>query len=157
MKHPVVTRPNSHPGLQPLSNRIARLASHELVVPLAKLIVAFLLFSLVPTIVMSVVMWGRTEQLKDRASRIIYRNTVARARAPGDFVVGWTRKQPLLDRHEHPTRPGTLRPDHLRGPASELSPRLDRPRPDRDRRACPARRTSLPARGEKIEPVYAEG
>ncbi len=49
-----------------------------------KLILALLLFSLVPTLIMTFVMYGATGQLKDRAARVIYRNALGVARALSD-------------------------------------------------------------------------
>ena len=46
-----------------------------------QLILAFLTFSIVPTLVMTLVTFEATEQLKDRAARVIYRNAVGAARA----------------------------------------------------------------------------
>jgi len=46
-----------------------------------QLILAFLMFSLVPTLVMTLVTFEATEQLKDRAARVVYRNALAGARA----------------------------------------------------------------------------
>jgi len=64
-----------------------------------KLILAFLIFSLVPTALMTAVMFEATGQLKDRQARVVYRNALAAARAlspsslapPGE-------KPPVLDR-----------------------------------------------------------
>src|SRR5947209_6971456 len=47
----------------------------------AKLILAFLLFSLIPTLLMTLVTFEATEQLKDRAARVIFRNAISAARA----------------------------------------------------------------------------
>ena len=52
-----------------------------------KLILALLLFSLVPTLIMTFVMFGATGQLKDRAARVIYRNALGVSRALTDSTL----------------------------------------------------------------------
>ena len=60
-----------------------------------KLIVAFLLFSLVPALVLTFVMFGATEQLKDRAARTIWRNAISPARALSNSILLTGAKPPL--------------------------------------------------------------
>ena len=68
-----------------------------------KLILAFFLFGIVPTALMTAVLFSATEQLKDRQARVIYRNTLAASRALENSVLEEARgvKPPLIDR-AHP-------------------------------------------------------
>src|SRR5262249_6619173 len=65
-----------------------------------KLIVAFLLFSLVPTLILTVVMFDATEQLKDKAGMVLYRNALSPARGLGNSALLDLKdlKPPVLDR-----------------------------------------------------------
>ena len=64
-----------------------------------KLILAFLVFSLVPTALMTVVMFEATEQLKDRQARVVYRNALSGARGLSQTVLEFKEEgAPVLDR-----------------------------------------------------------
>ncbi len=67
-----------------------------------KLILTFLLFGIVPTSLMTAVLFGATAQLKERQARVIYRNTLAAARAMDNSALDASRglKAPLLDRND---------------------------------------------------------
>lgn len=62
-----------------------------------KLIVAFLAFSLIPTLIMTYVTFQATEQIKDRAARVIYRNTVSATRALSPSPFETDRKDPYVE------------------------------------------------------------
>jgi methyl-accepting chemotaxis protein len=65
-----------------------------------KLIVAFLAFSLVPTLVMTYVTYRATEEVKDRAARVIFRNARSAARGFTNSVLDDANKDkvPTIDR-----------------------------------------------------------
>jgi methyl-accepting chemotaxis protein len=65
-----------------------------------KLIVAFLLFSLVPTLLMTYVTYQATEQVKDKAARVVFRNALSAARALSPSILEHSSGAgaPILDR-----------------------------------------------------------
>ena len=66
-----------------------------------KLILAFLLFSLVPTVLMTLVMFEATGQLKDRQARVVYRNALSAARALSPSALAASSEtSPVLDRSD---------------------------------------------------------
>ncbi len=121
-----------------------------------KLILAFLLFSLVPTLVLTFVMFNATEQLKSRAGMVVYRNSLSAARALDNSSIVLDAKPPLLDRTK--TRPildlldsviESVKVPTLRIVMVDEKLTVVAGRSPRDERA-------IPSPGEKLEPVYAE-
>jgi methyl-accepting chemotaxis protein len=121
----------------------------------SKLILALLLFSLVPTLIMSFVMYGATEQLKDRAARVIYRNALGTARALDNSSLTVASKPPLLDRAN--TAPILELFDQVIREVQVPTFRLALIAPDMTIVAIRAPRDErTPAPGEKVEPLYTE-
>ena len=122
----------------------------------AKLIAAFLLFSMIPTLILSLVMFGATNQLKDRAARIIYRNALAAAGALDNSALLPDAQPPVFDRTK--TAPildlfdgviTTVQVPGMRIVLVDDDLVVVAGRSPRDERA-------IPSAGEKLEPVYAE-
>jgi methyl-accepting chemotaxis protein len=68
----------------------------------AKLVLAFLLFGLVPTLIMALVTIGATNQLTDRVGRIVYRSALSASRAMdnSDLQTGPDVRPPVLHRSD---------------------------------------------------------
>ena len=62
-----------------------------------KLILAFLLFSLVPTLLMTLVTFEATEQVKDRAARVIYRSALSNDGTDRTHVEKGLNRESLVD------------------------------------------------------------
>lgn len=121
-----------------------------------KLILALLLFSLVPTFIMTFVMFGATGQLKDRAARVIYRNALGVSRALTDSTlnpkplvpsVKGNDMRPVLDLFEQVV---------LEVQVSTLRLTLVDPDMNVVVARAPRDERSAPSPGDKIDAVYAD-
>jgi methyl-accepting chemotaxis protein len=121
-----------------------------------KLVLALLLFSLVPTLIMTFVMFGATGQLEDRAARVIYRNALGVSRALTDSTLNPAPQVPIVKGNDLKSVTDLF--DTVVREVQVPTLRLAIIDPDLNvvvARASRDERTYRAA-GEKLDPVYAE-
>ena len=121
-----------------------------------KLILALLLFSLVPTLIMTFVMFGATGQLKDRAARVIYRNAVGISRALTDSTLNPSPEIPSIKGNDLRPLVELLEQVVQEVQVSTLRFALIDPDMNVVVSRAPRDERSFPNTGAKIDSIYAE-